>query len=102
MNRYVIILFVLFAFAAYKSPAQTKSKVLTEAPPQAGGFSPSRLSRLDSGMNSWVKKNWVNGSVVLIARKGKIVFYKSYGYNDLDTKAPLDKHGIFRVASQTK
>jgi len=102
MNRYVIILFVLFAFASYKSPAQTKSKVLIEAPPQAGGFSASRLARLDSGMNSWVKKNWVNGSVALIARKGKIVFYKSYGYNDLETKAPLDKHGIFRVASQTK
>jgi len=102
MNRYSIILFVLFSFAAYNSPAQTKSKVLMEATPGAGGFSASRLTRLDSGMSSWVKKNWVNGSVALIARKGKIVFYKAYGYNDLDTKAPLDKHGIFRIASQTK
>jgi len=102
MNRNVIILFVLFAFAADKGAAQTKSKVLLEAPPQAGGFSASRLVRLDSGMSSWVKKNWVNGSVALIARKGKIVFYKGYGYNDLDTKTPLDKHGIFRIASQTK
>src|SRR5678815_1747083 len=102
MNRNVIILFVLFAFAADKGAAQTKSKVLLEAPPQAGGFSASRLVRLDSGMSSWVKKNWVNGSVALIARKGKIVFYKGYGYNDVDTKTPLDKHGIFRIASQTK
>src|SRR5215471_18043788 len=102
MNPHVIILFVLFAFTAYISPAQTSPKVLTEAPPQAGGFSASRLARLDSGMNDWIKKNWINGSVALIARNGKIVFDKAYGYNDLDTKTPLDKNGIFRIASQTK
>jgi CubicO group peptidase (beta-lactamase class C family) len=53
-------------------------------------------------MSDWVKNNWVNGSVALIARKGKIVFHKAYGYNDLETKTPLDKNGIFRIASQTK
>ncbi len=53
-------------------------------------------------MSDWVKNKWINGSVALIARKVKIVFYKGYGYNDLDTKTPLDKNGIFRVASQTK
>jgi CubicO group peptidase (beta-lactamase class C family) len=53
-------------------------------------------------MKGWVKNNWVNGSVALIARHGKILFDKAYGYNDLDTKAPLDKNGIFRIASQTK
>src|SRR6478609_4472837 len=102
MNRFLVILLVLSAFAFYSSPAQTKLKVLTEAPPQAGGFSATRLARLDSGMNNWVKNNWINGSVALIARKGKIVFYKAYGYDDLDTKTPLDKNGIFRIASQTK
>ncbi|HVU98606.1 MAG TPA: serine hydrolase domain-containing protein [Puia sp.] len=70
--------------------------------PEAAGFSASRLARLDTGMNDWVKKKWINGSVALIARKGKIVFYKAYGYNDPDTKALLAKTGIFRIASQTK
>ncbi len=101
MNRYPIVLIMLFAFIIPAS-AQQKSKTLTEASPEAGGFSTVRLARLDSGMNDWVNKKWVNGSVALIARKGKIVFYKAYGYNDVDTKAPLDKNGIFRIASQTK
>jgi len=100
--RHVIVLLMLFAFIAYTNPAHTQSKILMEASPDAGGFSSARLARLDSGMNDWVKNKWVNGSVALIARKGKIVFYKSYGYNDLDSKAPLDKNGIFRIASQTK
>lgn len=102
MNRHVVSLFLVFAFIAYANPAHTQSKVLIESTPGAGGFSAARLSRLDAGMNDWVKKKWVNGSVALIARKGKIVFYKAHGYNDPDTKAPLDKSGIFRIASQTK
>jgi CubicO group peptidase (beta-lactamase class C family) len=102
MSRHVIVLLMLFVFIFYANPAHTQSKVLMEASPEAGGFSAARLARLDSGMNDWVKKKWVNGSIALIARKGKIVFYKAHGYNDLDTKAPLDKNGIFRIASQTK
>jgi len=102
MRRPAIILLMLFVFTCYANPARTQSKVLTEAAPGAGGFSATRLTRLDSGMNAWVKNKWINGSVALIARKGKIVFYKAYGYNDENNKAPLDKNGIFRIASQTK
>jgi CubicO group peptidase (beta-lactamase class C family) len=102
MNRYLIALLMLFAFIIYANPTFAQSKVLVEAPPAAGGFSAARLARLDSGMNAWVKQKWVNGSAVLIARHGKIVFYKAHGYNDMNTKAPLDKNGIFRIASQTK
>src|SRR5580693_5937693 len=102
MNRYSIALFTLLAFIVYATPAHAQPKVLTEATPATGGFSAARLARLDSGMQSWVKQKWVNGSAVLIARHGKIVFYKAHGYNDMDTKAPLDKTGILRIASQTK
>lgn len=102
MNRFLISLSILFVFITCSNTAQTQSKVLTVADPAAGGFSAARLARLDSGMSDWVKKKWINGSVALIARKGKIVFYKAYGYNDLDTKMPLNKNGIFRIASQTK
>jgi len=102
MNRFLIALCTLFAFIAGATNAQAQSKVLVEASPAAGGFSAARLTRLDSAMDAWVKQKWVNGSAVLIARHGKIVFYKAHGYNDADTKAPLDKTGIFRIASQTK
>src|SRR5665213_4295294 len=88
MNRYLIA-FMLFAFIAYAIPVQSQSRVLTEAPAAAGGFSAARLGRLDSAMKSWVNQKWVNGSAVLIARHGKIVFYKAHGYNDPDTKQPV-------------
>src|ERR1700712_1180943 len=102
MNRHLIAQFMLFAFISCANAVHAQSKVLVEAPAAAGNFSAARLARLDSGMNAWVKQKWVNGSAVLIARHGKIVFYKAHGYNDANSKAPLDKTGIFRVASQTK
>ncbi len=102
MKRLLMPLFLLLASIVYVYPVLAQSRVLAEASPAAGGFSAARLARLDTGMNDWVKKKWLNGSVALIARRGKVVFYKAYGFNDLDTKAPLSKNGIFRIASQTK
>ena len=101
MNRCLTILAILLATVAGAYP-QERKPTLTPAPPEVGGFSSTRLARLDSGMSDWVKKNWINGSVAFIARKGKIVYYKAYGYNDLNTKTPLPKDDIFRIASQTK
>jgi CubicO group peptidase (beta-lactamase class C family) len=102
MNRVLTAFVILLALVACEKSRRESPKVLTESSPEEGGFSAARLARLDSGMNDWVKKKWVNGSVALIARKGKIVFYKAYGYNDIETRTPLDKSGIFRIASQTK
>ena len=103
MNRFAVVsLILLTLFSCQQRAAQQNPTVLTVGSPESGGFSSSRLARLDSNMNDWVKNKWVNGSVALIARKGQIVFHKAYGYNDLDTNTPLDKDGIFRIASQTK
>jgi CubicO group peptidase (beta-lactamase class C family) len=102
MSRYRAAILTLLSFLFYTNSAHTQSRVLTDGTPESGGFSATRLARLDSGMSDWVKNKWINGSVALIARNGKIVFDKAYGYNDVDSKTPLDKSGIFRIASQTK
>ena len=44
----------------------------------------------------------MNGATALIIRDGKVAYHKAIGFNDFDTKAPLQKEGIFRIASQTK
>ncbi|SFE97308.1 CubicO group peptidase, beta-lactamase class C family [Thermoflexibacter ruber] len=97
-NRLVqlfLVLFILLSEIAY-------SQTLKNTAPEEAGLSSQRLARLENAMSDWVKNNWINGALVLIARNGKIAFHKAEGYNDLETKAPLDKNGIFRIASQTK
>lgn len=77
-------------------------KITPVATAEAAGFSTERLKRIDREMNEWVQKGWMNGGVALVVRNGKIAYYKAAGYNDIDTKAPLQKDAIFRIASQTK
>lgn len=40
--------------------------------------------------------------MALIARNGKIVFHKAYGYSDSPSKREMKKDDIFRIASQSK
>jgi len=93
-------LFILFLFCTASLPGFTQS--IANTGPEAAGFSAERLKRLDQAMNEWVEKGYMNGAAALIIRDGKVAYYKAAGYNDLETKAPLQKEGIFRIASQTK
>ena len=82
--------------------AQSPKPVLTEAKPELAGMSSERLQRLDRVMQEYIDKGYHGSIGVLIARNGKIVHYKAYGYENPDTKAPLKRDAIYRIASQTK
>ncbi len=76
--------------------------VLTEANPETAGMSPERLQRIDKLVGEYVNNKWIAGAVAIIARNGKIVYYKGIGYDDIDKKTPMKRDEIFRIASQTK
>ncbi|MBP9927007.1 MAG: beta-lactamase family protein [Cyclobacteriaceae bacterium] len=101
MKHFPLVL-VLLIFSCQQQKKEVPSNVLVESTPQSAGFSTQRLARIDTTINNWVKDGWINGAVGLIARDGKIIYYKAAGYNDLETKEPLKRDGIFRIASQTK
>lgn len=98
MRRTLYFLLILLSFTTVCSG----QKISVTTLPESVGFSAERLRRIDNNMKSWVDQEWMNGAVALVVRNGKIVYYKSVGYNDLQTKTPLTKDGIFRIASQTK
>ena len=93
----VILLFITVAYSQSTHPVLTMA-----ATPEAGGFSSKRLTRIDTILKEYVDKGRMNGAVAMIVHDGKIVYYKNFGYNDVDTKTPLQKDAIFRIASQTK
>lgn len=100
--KYFIIAFTLVCIFSCSSTTDNSSRVISQATPESAGLSSERLARLDNTMNDWVAKGWINGAVGLVIRNGKIAYYQSVGYNDLETKEALKKDGIFRIASQTK
>ncbi len=101
---------LLFFFCAFfitlLSYSQTKSiktsPKLHFSAPAVAGMSLERLKRLDAICNDAVKKGQIPGIVALVARRGKIVYYKAFGMADNQSNKPLNREAIFRIASQTK
>jgi CubicO group peptidase (beta-lactamase class C family) len=84
------------------STLSTSTRTLPSVNPSSEGFSVERLKRIDGAIQSWVDQKKMNGAVALIARNGKIVYNKAFGYDDVDKKIPMRTDYIFRIASQTK
>ena len=65
-------------------------------------ISSERLKRIDQLLQAQIDSGLINGAVGLVARDGKIIYYKALGVDDADKKTPLKTDAIFRIASQTK
>jgi len=97
------LLSITLMISAY---AQTKSikstPPLSESSPHSVGLSEERLAAIDNMLKQSIEKNQIPGAVALIARNGKIVYYKAFGMAENETKRNLKREDIFRIASQTK
>ena len=65
-------------------------------------FSEEWIQELDGYSNSLINTNELPGLVVMVKKRDKQIFHKSYGYSDAEKKIELDKNSIFRIASITK
>ncbi|MEO9022636.1 MAG: serine hydrolase domain-containing protein [Ginsengibacter sp.] len=61
-----------------------------------------KLSNIDTLINGYVNRKWINGVVTIIVKDGKVIQNKGYGYSDVATKKIMQPNSIFRIASQTK
>lgn len=75
---------------------------IPQAKPESVGFSSERLERLDSSMKSLVESKKIAGMVTVLARHGKIVEEKTYGYADVAGQKAMQKDTIARIYSMTK
>jgi CubicO group peptidase (beta-lactamase class C family) len=75
---------------------------LPVAKPEQVGMSSQRLERVTQVFKAQIAKERFPGSVVLIARRGKIVYFEALGQRDPGAGAPMSKEAIFRLYSMTK
>jgi len=87
-----------FAYGAGISPV----RLMPEAAPSIAGLNAAKLNSIDSIANDAIKKHAFPGCVVLVARDGKIVFNKAYGYLTYDSIQPVYRETIYDMASVTK
>jgi CubicO group peptidase (beta-lactamase class C family) len=72
------------------------------ANPESVGFSSAALAKMDEGMQAIVDQKHLSGVVTLVARHGKVVQHKAYGYKDLERRTPMTLDTITRIYSMTK
>ena len=75
---------------------------LKQGSPDSVGMSSERLERLSDTLQAYVDQNQLAGSVTLVARRGRIVYFEAFGQRDREAKAPMRTDSIFRIASQSK
>jgi CubicO group peptidase (beta-lactamase class C family) len=70
--------------------------------PAAVGFDPERLDRLDAAMQAEIDAGHYAGISLAVARHGRLVKSRRYGFQTLEDRDPLREDAIFRIASMTK
>jgi CubicO group peptidase (beta-lactamase class C family) len=83
-------------------PLAVQAQALPTATPAAQGFSAERLQRLHAFAWQLTSQDGYLGAVTLVARHGRIVDWKAYGYRDLAHTSPMGRDSIFRMYSMTK
>ena len=94
--------FVIAMMCAAATLAPVSAQLLPQASPQEVGLSKERIDRIKPRLERYVADNQLAGGVYLIARRGKLVHFDTFGAMDKDTKKPMPKDAIFRIYSMTK
>jgi len=70
--------------------------------PEDAGIKTSNLDGIDNIAYEAIQERATPGCVVLVAKDGKVIFNKAYGYHTYDNTIPDKLTDIFDVASMTK
>ena len=102
MNRICRVFGALALLVATAINAFADPVLPTAAKPEDVGLSSSQLARIEAVTQKHIDAGLVPGAVMLVARRGKIAWYKSIGLRDRAAKDPIRPDSIFRIYSMTK
>jgi CubicO group peptidase (beta-lactamase class C family) len=102
MIRSSALLCTLLIVIALTARGSALDADITLAPPESVGFSATGLKAYGDALKALVDEQRLAGVTTLVARRGKVVMFDAYGYQDLDAKKPMARDTIFRIASMTK
>ena len=85
------------------SPASAARKGLTPTDPESVGLLASQLKHIDEAVLSSIQAGEIPGAVVLVARHGRIAYFKAFGNRSVKPgQEAMTTDTIFDMASMTK
>lgn len=100
MNYFLHLWTILFI--AFSIPYSAYAQEIFQPDPEAAGFHLERLTRLTSYLESEIDQGNIHGAAIQIYRKGILAFDETVGFQNLKTKSPMPREGIFFIQSMTK
>lgn len=93
---------LVFAIICLMPLGTALAQPLPVANPESAGMSSQRLARIEAFFAGEIERNRVPGAVVAIARQGKLVYFKAFGFADKAKNIPANTDTVFQLASMTK
>ena len=91
-----------YVSAAWMLSAVAQAQPLPMATPESVGISSQRLEKITNTFNKEVAQGKLPGAVVMIARKGKLVYSQAFGKLNNASGGDMKLDSIFRIYSMTK
>jgi len=70
--------------------------------PEDIGLSSERLQRIGQLIERYIADKQISGAVTVVTRRGRIAHFEATGQMDAESRMPMRKDGIFRMASMSK
>src|SRR4030095_8740730 len=84
------------------SVAAAAAQDLPTAKHESVGLSSERLERITAKVQQTIDDKRIAGAVTLVARHGKVAYFKSQGSLDREANKAMRNDAIFRICSMTK
>ena len=103
MGWYMHLIFKIFLSLLFVFSTFVHGGGLVDLPfikPEKVGMDAKKLELVDQKMEELIKEDRLAGGIVVIARKGKVAHFGTYGKRDLENNLPVEKDTIFRIFSR--
>ena len=99
--RFDLRYFISFASLCLSISISSAQSLPTDIP-ESVGMSSARLDHVSAVIDSEISTGNLPGAVVMVSRKGRLVYSRALGYQDKASAKPMGINSIFRIYSMTK
>ncbi|MEO6079952.1 MAG: serine hydrolase domain-containing protein, partial [Steroidobacteraceae bacterium] len=82
--------------------AATPQKFQRNVAPEKVGANPAEIAKMDALMQSMVDEKKLASAVGFVAKGGKVVYHKAFGWKDVENRIPAEVDDYYVLMSQTK
>jgi N-acyl-D-amino-acid deacylase len=88
--------------AVWEAVGRPARVIWTDQPMPISGRTSPELARLDELLETLIRQDQLPGATVAVARQGRLVFARGFGYSDVEQQEPMQPDSLLRIASISK